>query len=96
MVISRISLKTPSATSKDEPQEKGAPSRLESTFVKKTERPFRVGEQVIWWKRVPGGYVFPVSAEVLALTAKRVKIEAEDDGEIVIRSVPSESLQRRD
>ena len=81
---------------KDEPQEKGAPSRLESTFVKKTERPFRVGERVIWWKRVPGGNcVYPVSATVLALTAKRVKIEADDDGEIVIRYVPPESLQRR-
>jgi hypothetical protein len=40
------------------------------------------GDKVIWWKRIPGGdYVYPVEATVLALTAKRVKIEADDDGE---------------
>ena len=40
---------------------------------------------MIWWKRIPGGdYVYPVQATVLVLTAKRVKIEADDDGEIVI------------
>ena len=51
---------------------------------------------MIWWKRNPGGdYVYPVQATVLALTAKRVKIEADDDGEIVIRHVPPESLQRQ-
>ena len=34
-----------------------------------------------WWKRIPGGdYVYPVQATVLALTAKRVKIEVDDDG----------------
>jgi len=32
---------------------------------------------------------------VLALTAKRVKIEADDDGDIVIWYVPRESLQRQ-
>ena len=54
------------------------------------------GDQVIWWKRIPGGdYVYPVQATVLALTAKRVKIEAEDDGDMVIRYVPWESLQRQ-
>ena len=64
--------------------------------MKKAPQPLEIGDQVIWWKRVPGGdYVFPVSAKVLALTAKRVKIEADDDGEIVIRYVPPESLQRR-
>ena len=47
------------------------------------------GDRVIWWKRMPGGdYVYPVQATVLALTEKRVKIEADDDGEIVIRYVP--------
>jgi hypothetical protein len=51
---------------------------------------------VIWWKRIPGGdYVYPVQATVLAVTAKRVKIEAEDDGDMVIRYVPWESLQRQ-
>jgi hypothetical protein len=57
---------------------------------------FKPGEEVIWWKRIPGGeYVYPVSAKVLATTAKRVKIDADDDGQIVIRYVPPESLQRR-
>jgi len=54
------------------------------------------GDNVIWWKRIPGGdYVYPVEAIVLALTAKRVKIEADDDGDIVIWYVPRESLQRQ-
>jgi hypothetical protein len=54
------------------------------------------GDKVIWWKRMPGGdYVYPVPATVLALTEKRVKIEADDDGEIVMRYVPPESLQRQ-
>ena len=67
-----------------------------SHAVKVTKQAFRVGEQVIWFKRIPGGdYVYPVSAKVLAVTAKRVKIEADDDGEIVIRHVPPESLQHR-
>jgi len=52
------------------------------------------GDRVIWWKRIPGGdYVYPVQATVLALTAKRVKIEADDDGRTGIRYVPSQSLQ---
>ena len=54
------------------------------------------GDRVIWWKRIPGGdYVYPVQATVLALTEKRVKIEADDDGDIVVRYVPPESLQRQ-
>jgi hypothetical protein len=62
--------------------------------MKKAPQPLEIGEQVIWWKRIPGGnYVYPVSAKVLAVTAKRVKIEADDDGEIVIRYVSPESLQ---
>jgi hypothetical protein len=52
------------------------------------------GDKVTWWKRIPGGdYVDPVQATVLALTAKRVKIEADDDGRTGIRYVPSQSLQ---
>ena len=55
------------------------------------------GDKVVWWKRIPGGdYVYPVQATVLALTAKRVKIEADDDGDIVVRYVPRESLQRQE
>jgi len=54
------------------------------------------GDMVIWWKRIPGGdYVYPVQATVLALTEKRVKIEADDEGDIVIRYVPAQSLQRQ-
>jgi hypothetical protein len=80
-----------------EMKEQGAPRRPGSICMKKTDQPFKVGEQVIWWKRIPGGnYVFPVSAKVLAVTAQRVKIQADDDGEIVIRYVPLESLQRRE
>ena len=55
---------------------------------------FEPGDTVIWWKRIPGGnYVVPVSAVVVGLTAKRVKIEADDEGQVVIRHVPPESLQ---
>jgi hypothetical protein len=57
---------------------------------------FKEGDKVIWLKRIPGGdYVYPVSATVLASTAKRIKIEADDDGQIVVRYVPPESLQRK-
>jgi hypothetical protein len=52
-------------------------------------------DRVIWWKRIPGAdYMYPVRATVLAVTAKRVKIAAWDDGERVIRYVPAQSLQR--
>jgi hypothetical protein len=54
------------------------------------------GDRVIWWKRIPSGDdVYPVQATVRSLTAKRVKIEAEDAGDMVIRYVPWESLQRQ-
>lgn len=57
--------------------------------------PFKPGDTVIWWKRIPGGdYVYPVKANVLKITAKRVKIEADDDGRIVVRYVKPESLQQ--
>jgi hypothetical protein len=53
------------------------------------------GDRVIWWKRIPGGdYVYPVQATVLAFTANQVKIEADDDGKLVIHSVPPQNLQR--
>src|SRR5678815_5846982 len=64
---------------------------LEGVPVREDLKP---GDRVIWWKRIPGGdYVYPVQATVLALTTKRVKIEADDDGDIVVRYVPRESLQ---
>ena len=54
------------------------------------------GDRVLWWKRIPeGNYIYPVQATVLALTAKRVKIAARDDGERMIRYVPAQSLQRQ-
>ena len=64
----------------------------------KHENPiFQPGDKVIWWKRIPGGpYVYPVSATVLKVTAKRVQIEGDDDGQIVVRFVPPTSLQKPD
>ncbi len=38
----------------------------------------------------------PYAGIVLTTTAKRVKIEAEDDGWVVIRYLVAESLQRQD
>ena len=58
---------------------------------------FQPGDEVIWWKRVPGDpYVYPVPATVLRTTAKRVQIEGDDDGRIVVRFVPPTSLQKLD
>jgi hypothetical protein len=66
---------------------------LEGTPVGEGLQP---GDKVTWWKRIPGGdYVYPVQATVLRLTEKRVKIEAWDDGERLIRYVPAQSLQRQ-
>ena len=66
---------------------------LEGAPVSETLQP---GDKVIWWKRMAGGdYVYPVQATVLTVTAKQVKIEADDDGKIGIRYVPLQSLQRR-
>ena len=66
-------------------------------FPQDTSPRLRPGERVIWWKRLPGGaYAYPVRASVLTTTAKRVKIEAEDDSRVVIRYVPAPSLQRQD
>ena len=49
---------------------------------------FKSGDRVIWWKQTPGGgKVAPVLATVLAVTAKRVKIEAEDEEGKVVRHV---------
>jgi hypothetical protein len=58
---------------------------------------FRPGEAVIWWKGVGGGYATPVSATVVAVTARRVTIQAEDPDEtgagLVTRHVRPASLQ---
>jgi len=52
------------------------------------------GDKVIWWKRMPGSdYVYPVQVTVLTVTAKRVKIAVDNDGERMIRYVPLQSLQ---
>jgi hypothetical protein len=54
---------------------------------------FKVGDRVVWWKQTPGGgYVIPVLATVLAVTPKRVKIDAEDEDGDVIRYVLPGSL----
>jgi hypothetical protein len=56
----------------------------------------KLGDKVIWWKRIPGGdYVYPVAATILGITAKRVRIEADDDGQVVIRYVKPENLQQQ-
>ncbi len=73
-----------------------ANSSLTLLPLPKPSQAFKVGDQVIWLKRIPGGpYVYPVAATVLAITPKRIKLEADDDGQIVIRYVPPESLQPR-
>jgi Calcium binding len=55
---------------------------------------FKPGDRVVWWKQTPGGdYVFPVLSTVLAVTAKRIKIEAEDEEGKVIRHVLPRSIE---
>ena len=57
---------------------------------------FQPGDQVIWWKQAPGsGYVYPVPARVLKVTAQRVQIEGDDDGRIVKRYVAPANLQNQ-
>ena len=68
------------------------PSEVEEKHMNEQ---FKPGDTVIWWKRIPGGnYVYPVKATVVDVTAKRVKIEADDDGRMVIRYVKPQSLQQ--
>ena len=77
-------------------REKGQ-ARGVGTFEHPAGQKFRPGDKVVWLKRIPGGpYVYPVSAIVREVTAKRIKIEADDDGQRIIRSVLAESLQRRE
>jgi Calcium binding len=55
---------------------------------------FKPGDRVVWWKQTPGGgYVFPILSTVLAVTAKRIKIEAEDEDGKVIRHVLPQSIE---
>jgi hypothetical protein len=56
---------------------------------------FKPGDRVVWWKQ-DGGYVSPVLSAVLAVTMKRVKIEAEDEDGKVIRYVLPRSLVHHD
>jgi hypothetical protein len=42
---------------------------------------FRPGDAVIWWKVVSGEFAAPVLATVVAVTPKRVTIQAEDPDE---------------
>src|SRR3954447_20687908 len=57
-------------------------------------KPFKPGDRVVWFKQTPGGgYVFPVLSTVLAVTAKRVKIDAEDEEGNVIRHVLPRSIE---
>src|SRR4051794_29934644 len=57
-------------------------------------QPFKPGDRVVWWKQTPGGgSVAPVLATVLAVTAKRVKIEAEDEEGKVVRHVLPRSIE---
>ena len=62
-------------------------------------KPFRPGDVGIWWKRVSGEFVFPVRATGLAVTARRVKVAAEDTEEgpeSVVRYISPSSLQHHD
>ncbi len=59
-----------------------------------SSKPFQPGDPVVWWKQAPGGgYVVPVLSTVLAITAKRIKIEAEDEQGKVIRHVLPTSIE---
>lgn len=56
----------------------------------------RAGDRVVGWKRASGGFAVPVRATVLAVTAKRIKIRAEDADAAsgpAVRYVTPEHLQ---
>src|SRR4051812_31729104 len=70
-------------------------SQAQTRFATATSKPFKPGDRVVWWKQTPGGgHVEPVLSTVLAVTAKRVKIEAEDEEGKVIRHVLPGSIER--
>lgn len=58
---------------------------------------FQPGVEVIWLKNAGGNFVFPVVATVIAVTPKRITIQADDPDEkgegIVTRHVRPASLQ---
>ncbi len=58
-----------------------------------------MSHQVIWQKNAGGGFVFPVLATVVAVTPKRVTVQADDPEErgegIVTRHVNPANLQPR-
>ena len=60
-------------------------------------RAFRPGDRVIWSKAAASGFTVPVAATVVAVTAKRVTIDADDPDErgegVVRRSVDPARLQ---
>jgi hypothetical protein len=62
-----------------------------------TGHQFRPGDEVIWLRHSGGGFVFPVTARVIAVTPKRVTIAADDPEEkdegIVTRHVQPDRLQ---
>ena len=59
-----------------------------------SSKAFQPGDRVIWWKQAPGGdHVLPVLATVISITAKRVKIDAEDEEGRVIRHVLPTSIE---
>ncbi len=70
---------------------------MDWTVSPMTKANFKPGDKVIWWKRIPGGeYVYPVRAVVVATTARRIKIQGDDDGRDVVRYVPPESLHNQE
>ncbi len=64
-----------------------------------TDQKFQPGEQVIWLKNTGEGFVFPVLATVMAVTPKRITVQADDPDErgegIVTRHVNPANLQPR-
>jgi hypothetical protein len=57
---------------------------------------FQAGERVVWWKRAFGGLTVPIQATVLAVTPRRIKIQAKDPdttSETIVRHVTPEHLQ---
>jgi hypothetical protein len=78
-------------------EQENGPAREGKAFKHPAGQKFRPGDKVVWLKSIPGGpYVYPVRALVRAITAKRIKIEADNDGHWIIRYVLAESLQHRE
>lgn len=71
----------------------------EEALMERLRGQFRPGDEVIWAKSIGGGWSVPVRAKVVAVTAKRVTIAAEDPDDtgagVVIRHVSPTSLQHQ-